>query len=213
MANNDKDSRDYWGNVAENIKSPLEAKNKRPDTSDVELDFLKKIIKSGSSVLDMGCGSGLITNKLLPITKDIIAVDKFEGFTKFVDEKITVINAELLGFKIRNFFDVVLCTGVGQCFVKAEMQEIYANIFDMLEDSGVFISRMHCGIKEEVSVNSYSEELKTDYFAEFRQVDSEKKMLLDLGFESVEVHDFLPDTINVWDNTRHYYFVCKKSKS
>lgn len=210
MGDKNEGSRDYWGNVAKNIKSPLEAKNKRPDTSDVELEFLEKFIKSSDSVLDMGCGSGLITNKLLPITKNITAVDKFEGFTKFVDDEILVINAELLGFKIRKTFDTVLCTGVGQCFVKEEMKDIYSNIFDMLKETGVFLSRMHCGIREDVAVNSYSEELKTDYFAEFRQVESEKQLLLSLGFDSVEIHDFLPDTINVWDNTRHYYFVCKK---
>lgn len=202
----------YWGSLAKRIEKPGDTKNKRPDTSDIELDFLKKYCDSDTTVLDLGSGSGLIINKLLPFVKHITAVEKYEGFSKFIvdDPNMAVINADLIGFKIRSTYSVVLCTGVGQCFPKHEMTDIYKNIFDMVEDGGLFISRMHCGIKEDVLVNGYSEELGTDYFAEYRSLENEVALIKEIGFTSVETFDFLPDSINVWDNTRHYYFICKK---
>ncbi len=204
--------RDYWERLSQKISSAGETKNKRPDTSDVEIDFLKNYCTKSSTVLDLGSGTGLITNKLLPLVESIVAVEKFKEFTKFIvdDPSMLVINSDLKGFQIRKEFDIVLCTGVAQCFPKNEMIDIYKNIFDMLDQDGYFISRMHCGINEDIIVDGYSEELQTDYFAEYRSLESEKETLYNTGFKSVEVFDFLPDTINVWENSRHFYFVCKK---
>ncbi len=210
MSKNNTGSRNYWEDLSSKIKTAVETKNKRPDTTEIEIDFLKDYVFKTDSLLDLGCGSGLITNQILPLVNNVIAVDKYEGFTKFVDEKAFVINAELVGFSMRKTFDKILCTGVAQCFIKEEMINIYQNIFKMLKSDGIFISRMHCGIKETITVDNYSEELGRHYFAEYRQIDEEKKMLYSLGYKNVEIHDFLPDSINVWDNSRHYYFICKK---
>ncbi len=208
----DKAGREYWGELSKVISNPEETKNKRVDTTDIELEFLKKYCDQSTTILDLGSGSGLIINKLLPSVKSITAVEKFEGFSKFIstDPNMLVINADLIGFKIRKEYNIVLCTGVGQCFPRNEMKDIYSNIVDMLDDKGYFISRMHCGIKEDVMVEGFSEELGTDYFAEFRSVDKEVELIKEVGFSEVELVDFLPDSINVWDNTRHYYFICKK---
>ncbi|OIQ33057.1 MAG: hypothetical protein BM555_04685 [Crocinitomix sp. MedPE-SWsnd] len=207
----DSGGRLYWGKLADRIEDPVEAKNKRPDTTDVEIEFLKDYCSKEKSLLDLGAGSGLITNRLLPLVDRITAVEKFEGFTKFIldDPNMRVINADLRGFKIRDKFDIILCTGVGQCFPQEEMVEIYSNISDMIDD-GVFISRMHCGTEETITFDSFSEELQTDYYAQFRFVELEVEMIKEAGFSSVEVLDFLPDSINVWPNSRHFYFVCKK---
>ena len=38
-----------------------------------------------------------------------------------------------------------------------------------------------------------------------------KKILMDeVGFTQVTIHDIFPDTLNVWEDTRHFMFVCKK---
>lgn len=203
----------YWENLSEKITDPGQTKNKRPDTSDLEVSFYKQYIKKDCDLLDIGSGSGLIINKLVSAAKQITAVEKYEGFSKFITEadNILVINADLDGFKIRKEFDVILCTGVSQCFPKETMIGIYENMFDMLKPGGVFISRMHCGLKEDVIINGYSEELETEYFAEYRHVDKEKDLLLKIGYGEVELFDILPDELNVWDNTRHFIFICRKN--
>lgn len=209
-----ENSNQYWENLAKKIKKPGETKNKRPDTSDLEIDFLKNYVNKDMEVLDMGSGTGLIINKLLPFVKHITAIEKFEGFTKHIVEapNMLVINSDLVGFKIRKEYNLVLCTGVAQCFSLQDMTGIYANMYNMLKPGGQLISRMHCGLEEDVMVNGFSEELQTDYFAEYRQKDKEKQLLKSIGFESIEIHDIFPDTLNTWDNTRHFIFICTKPK-
>ena len=207
-----EDSNAYWENLASKIKSPEETKNKRPDTSDLEIEFLKNYVDSNTSILDIGSGTGLIINKLLPFVKHIIAVEKFEGFTKHIveAENMMVINSDLIDFKIRKQFDIILCTGVAQCFTRPVMEGIYTNMFQMLKKGGKLMLRIHSGLEEDVIINNFSEELQTNYFAEYRQKDKEIQLLNSIGYESIEVHDIFPDTLNVWNNTRHFYFVCTK---
>jgi len=203
----------YWENLSKKITSPGQTKNKRPDTSDIEIEFLRNYVTQNDDVFDIGSGTGLIINKLLPYVKHITAVEKFEGFTKHIvnAENMLVINAEIIGFKMRKKFDTILCTGVAQCFSKTDAKRMYESLFTMLKDKGTLIVRMHCGLKEDVFINGFSEELQTDYFAEYRKKDSEVAMLKEIGLNSIEVHDIFPDELNTWDNTRHFVFVCKKN--
>ncbi|MFA3783649.1 class I SAM-dependent methyltransferase [Melioribacteraceae bacterium 4301-Me] len=205
-------SEDYWKNLSKKIKDPKETKNKRPDTSDLEVEFISKYINPNTELLDLGSGTGLIINKLVDKVKHITAVEKFEGFSKFIIDhpNMLVINADLIGFKIRKLFDVVLCLGVAQCFPKEEMKGIYQNIYSMLRQNGHLVIRTHCGLHEDVIVDGFSQELGTEYFAEYRQVDKEKALLEEIGFLDIQIFDIFPDTTNVWENTRHFMFVCKK---
>lgn len=202
----------YWQGLSERITDPKQTKNKRPDTSDLEIEFITKYFNKEDDILDIGSGSGLIVNKLIDHVKSIIAVEKFEGFSKFISDNpnILVVNAGLEGFRIRKEFDGILSTGVSQCFGKEDIIPMYENIYEMLKTGQYFIMRMQCGLKEDVIVNGYSEELKTDYFASYRQLDSEIELLKSTGFKEVEIFDIFPDSLNVWDNTRHFIFVCKK---
>lgn len=207
-----KQSEVYWKNLSLKITDPTQTKNKRPDTSDLEIDFLQNYTTEQDNVLDIGSGSGLIVNKLIPKVKSIIAVEKFEGFSKFIvqDDNLLVINADLLEFKIRKEFEIVLCFGVSQCFSLEDMTAIYKNCFEMTKSGGYFIVRMQCGIEKGKTVNGYSEELKTDYFADYRYWKDEINLLKETGFTEIERFDIFPDTLNVWPDTRHYIFVCKK---
>ena len=203
---------DYWKNLSEKIKHPVETKNKRPDTSDLEVKFLEKYLSGESDILDIGSGSGLIINKLIDKVKHITAVEKFEGFTKFIVDypNMLVINADLIGFKIRKLFDSVLCFGVAQCFNKEDMKLIYTNMYNMVKPEGNLIVRIHCSLGKDIIIDGYSEELQTNYFAEYRNKESEIKLLNEIGFKSIDVFDIFPDSLNVWPNSRHFIFVCKK---
>lgn len=202
----------YWKNLSVKITDPTQTKNKRPDTSDLERDFILEYFQKEDDIVDIGSGSGLIINKLYNNVNSIIAIEKFEGFSKYIVDSpnVLVINADLKDFKIRKQFDGVLCTGVSQCFSLEEMIPIYKNMFAMLKEGGTFIMRMHCGLQEDVIIDGYSDELQTNYFASYRKLDSEIKTLKSTGFKEIQTFDIFPDTLNVWENTRHFMFVAKK---
>lgn len=203
----------YWEQLSKKIVNPVETKNKRPDTSDLEIDFLKKYLNPEMEILDIGSGSGLIINKLTPFVKHITAVEKYEGFSSFIVEspKILVINADLVGFSIRKQFDVVLSFGVSQLFDLETITDIYHKLYKMTKDGGKLIIRTHCGLEQDKTVNGFSEELQTEYFAQYRQKDKEIELLkTTIGFSDIEVFDIFPDSLNVWRDTRHFIFVCSK---
>jgi SAM-dependent methyltransferase len=204
----------YWKQLSERINSPVETKNKRPDTSDLEIAFLRDHVDAHADVLDLGSGTGLIINKLIDFVGHITAVEKFEGFTRFIREHkhMLVINADLIGFKMRKHFDVALLFGVAQCFIKDEMRDIYGNLFEMVRPGGKLIVRMQCGLEQDILVDGFSKELDTHYFAEYRQKDHEIAFLQEIGFTDVQVYDIFPDTLNVWENSRHFIFICHKPR-
>src|SRR5690554_3633967 len=112
-------------------------------------------------------------------------------------------------FPYTTLFRSAISTGVMQCFPKEKVIDLYSNIFQMLKKDGLLIMRIHCGLNEKVVIDK-SEEIGGEYFAEYRQVDEEKKRLEETGFSEVKVIDEAPDELNVWENTRHFMFVCKK---
>ncbi len=202
----------YWEKLSEKIQSPVKTKNGKPDTSDLEIAFLKQYVKPSDTVIDLGSGSGLIVNKLLDEVKSIVAVEKFEGFTKFIRKSpdMMVINADIKGFKINKEYDLACMFGVGQLFDYDDIKKLYKNIYDMTKKHGKFISRTHCALEEDIYVDGFSKELQTDYFACYRNVDTEIQLIEDVGFKNVQKFDIFPDTLNVWDNSRHFIFVAEK---
>jgi len=203
-------SESYWQRMSKNIENPSQTYNKRPDISSKDAVFIRNYLTETDEVIDIGSGTGQVTNKLLPFVKNITAVETFIGLSQYIieDPRMMVINAKLEGFRIRKSFDVAIATGVMQCFPKADVIDLCTNLFEMVQKGGVLIMRTHCGLEETIVVDK-SEELG-DYFAEYRQVDEEKKMLQEIGFSEVKVLDEAPSELNVWDNSRHFMFVCKK---
>ena len=201
----------YWERMSKNIQDQSQTYNKKSDVSPKDAQFIRNYLSPTDKVIDIGSGSGLIVNKILPFVKEITAVETFKGLSKYIqtDPKILVINAKLENFYIRKEYDVALSTGVMQFFEKTDAVEIYTNIFNMVKKGGLFLMRMHYGLKETVVIH-HSIELDQEYFAEFRQVDEEKKLLEDIGFIDVQVLDEAPEELNVWENTRHFMFICKK---
>jgi cyclopropane fatty-acyl-phospholipid synthase-like methyltransferase len=178
----------------------------------LEIEFLTNYLKKTDTIIDIGSGSGLIVNKLIGHVKSIVAVEKFEGFTKFITDHpdILVVNADLIGFKIRKQFNAALCFGVSQCFEENSMTDIYANVYSMLKEGGLFVVRMQCGIEKGKTIDGYSDELQTDYFADYRHWEREIEILEKTGFKNIKKFDIFPDSLNVWTDTRHYIFVCEK---
>jgi cyclopropane fatty-acyl-phospholipid synthase-like methyltransferase len=200
----------YWEQMSSQVQAPEETYNKRSDVSQADASFILKYANWDSSVLDYGAGAGTVTNKLAQHVREIVAVETYPGFTQFIKntENILVINASLENFQIRKLFDVAIATAVMQYFPEETAREMYANIYQMLRPGGKLIARNHVGLYDTVAVEK-SAELQSDYFAEYRYIELEKQMLESCGFK-VEIIDEVPADHNVWENTKHLYFVCTK---
>lgn len=202
----------YWEKLSRSIQTPSETYSKRVDISDGDASFILKYTSPTSNVLDIGAGSGMVVNKIRRHVDQVVAVETYPGFSQFIDnaENVLVINANIENFKIRKSFDVVTATGIMQFFPESAVRDIYQNIYDMLKPGGRLVMRAHVGLYETVRVEK-SDELQADYFAEFRHVDLETKILQECGF-AVEVIDEVAPEFSVWDNTKHLYFVGSKGE-
>ena len=203
----------YFEKLSKKINDPSETSNKKSiKYLNKELAFIRKYVSKDSEIIDIGSGTGLVVNRLFKDVRSIVAVEPFPGLSRFIvdDEKVLVINAELTSFYIRKKFDFAVCTGVSQFFKKEDIKKIYRNIYTMLKAEGALLMRAHCGLENDVVVNGYSEELDADYYAEYRHLEKEVELLKQAGFKEVNVFDEVSEELNVWKNTRHFYFVCKK---
>ena len=66
------------------------------------------------------------------------------------------------------------------------------------------------GLHKDVTIDGFSEELQENYFAQYRFIDKEVRLLHDAGFGNVEIVDIYPKECNRWDNTHFYALVAEK---
>ena len=176
-----------------------------------DFSLICQYIDENSTVLDLGCGNCGLTNKLEPIVKSIVAVDKFDGFLKYCKKspKISTVVSDVLEFYSDNRFDVILIFGVLNYVTREQALSVYERCKDMLSSDGIMIIKHQMGVSEDVVVNSFSEALNQNYSASYRHVKQEVIDMEKAGFD-VEVVDIYPRKLNKWDNTHHYACICKK---
>ncbi len=203
----------YYDKMAERIQCPTETRNKAKDFSQFDIEFMKKRASKQKTLLDLGSGTGLLINALVDDFKHITAVEKYQNFSKFISNSpnIEVINADLLALPIKQkTFDIISLFGVMNCFNLAEAKSIYQQAFDLLKSGGSLIVKNQMGIHEDVTVNGFSEEIGSNYFANYRHVEAEIALLQTFGFSDVCKFDIYPKEYNRWENTHFYALSASK---
>lgn len=178
------------------------------DKYDVEL--ISNYIDFNSNVLDLGCGTGILEDKLYNLVKHIDAVDKYQEFLnrakkyKNVDYVCRNLSTYLTALK----YDCVLMFGVTMYIDDDELNETLNNVRKMLNNDGTFIIKNQWGIDKELIVDNYSENLKSFYYSKYRKLDDMIKVLEKIGYRT-EIYDIYPESFNKWDNTHEYAILCK----
>lgn len=180
--------------------------------TEYDVDFIKKNVNVNSEVLDVGAGSGLIVNQIIESVKFIEALEPIKAYSDFItrSEKIHIVNATIEEYTITKQFDFVLCYGVMHYLNAEEAGAFYKKFYHAVKPSGKIIVKNQFGINEDVFINNFSEELQTMYYAEYRTVEHEKKLLAQAGFKNFEVVDIYPPECNRWDNTHYYAIAAEK---
>lgn len=157
----------------------------------------------------MAAGTGITLNKYYDKVKFITAVEKFKQFSDFIvkSSNIEVINSDIMLFEPECTYDLILMFGVTHYFNRAESEFLYKKYKKVLNKNGKLIIKHQFGLKEDVTVEGYSEELKCNYFSQYRHIDAEAELLKSIGFKTIEVIDIYPKECNRWENTHFYAIV------
>jgi HAD superfamily phosphoserine phosphatase-like hydrolase len=202
----------YYRDLANKIKGPTETRNKAPDFSSYDINFVKKFADKSVDLLDLGSGTGLLINSLEGSFKEITAVEKYHKFSDFISrsEQVTIINEDVLTFVPTKTYNLITAFGLMMFFSFEEAEAIYRMVFKCLKKSGTFIVKHQMGVREDVCINGYSNELGCEYYANYRWIENELNLLSKVGFKISEVVDIYPDEFNRWENTKFYALVCEK---
>lgn len=206
-------SKAFFANMAKNQPDQKSVKiNSFNDYTQYDVDFILKYANQNTSVLDVASGTGLIINKLYDKVKDITAVELFTDFSKFIVEapNVIVVNQDVAKFDTKKTFDLVTMFGIMQYFNEEESREIYKKYFNFVKKGGTIIVKGQLGVKEDVTVSGFSEELKTNYYSQYRYKEKEIEMIESAGFNNSQLFDIYPKECNRWENTHFYAIVANK---
>ena len=133
-----------WDDVAanwENEKSTAVFANKA-------FESLQDIIElQGSHILDFGCGTGLLSQKLSPIVKDVVALDSSEAMIEQLDQKeldnfepvVDMLTRGLVAMHpaFRRQFDTVVASSV--CSFLPNYSDVADIVYSLLDEGGYFV--------------------------------------------------------------------------
>ncbi len=207
-------SKNFFANMAKNQPNPISVKiTPYSDFTQYDVEFILKFANQDTSILDLASGTGLIVNKLRNKVKEITAIELFSDFSKFIDKapNVTIINQDVKLFDTDKTYDMVTMFGIIQYFNEAESRDIYKKYYRFIKKGGSIIVKGQLGQNEDVNVAGYSNELKTDYYSQYRYKEKEIEMIQSAGFTNTRLYDIYPKECNRWQNTHFYAIVADKS--
>ncbi len=203
-------AKEYWEKKAGDNPTPTTIKvNAVNDFTQTDADFIMQFADSSSSILDLASGTGLTINKYYNKVKHIVAVELCKQFSDFIvkSPNVEIVNCDLTQFETVDKFDVINMFGIVSYFDEKEITKLYKKYKEYMKPNGILLIKNQFGVTEDVVVNGYSEELKTDYYSEYRHIDKEVEILKSIGYKNIRVIDIYPPEANRWSNTHFYAIV------
>ena len=210
----DKGKIDSFWTARTKIEDPRIATNYRDDGRlEYDIALVEKHLTQDARILDLGAGTCTLARRFLDTCEQVVAVDKFDAFFGKVPEhpKLRKIRADVSDFSIDETFNLILLFGVVNFLSSNEERRLYGSCAKMLGQGGTFIVKNQCGVREDVVVDSYSEELGAHYYANYPAVDGQRERLSE--YFKVELLDIYPAELNRWENTHFYAFVCSEKSA
>lgn len=182
---------------------------KNSDYSLNDADFIMKYADSKSDILDLGSGTGLIINKIYKKINHITAIEPLKNFTRFIKKtkSISIVNEDIFSYKDKKKYDIVTLFAVVQYFSELEISKIYKKYRNNLKTNGKIIIKGQFGLKGDVVISGFSDELKTNYYSEYRSLKKEINILKLSGFKSLKTFNIYPPEYNRWNNTHFFAIV------
>jgi cyclopropane fatty-acyl-phospholipid synthase-like methyltransferase len=210
---NNQQSIEYWKKKASNNPDEKTIKvNLVNDYTQIDADFILKYTNANSEILDLASGTGLTINKFYSKVKHIDAVELFDDFSKFITKtpKITIINQNIIEYETNKQYDIITMFGIVSYFNYSEIETIYRKYHKNLRNTGKLIVKNQFGIAKDVEISGYSEELRENYFSQYRDINNEAIILKKAGYKNIEIVDIYPPECNRWNNTHFYAIIATK---
>jgi 2-polyprenyl-3-methyl-5-hydroxy-6-metoxy-1,4-benzoquinol methylase len=179
---------------------------------DFEIDYLRnlqQLVTDPISILDLGSGSGELAKSIQGDQDSLTAVDYEENYRRFFSDAR---NQHFLAMEVTKFvsdlkFDLILCYGVVTYLSESEELKIYELIRQHLAPGGTAVIKHQVSLSEEIYINTYSEDLKSDYSARYPS-RTNTEQVLKTYFQRVNTLIY-PEKFNKFANSLHVaYFVC-----
>ena len=200
----------YWTQKSRSNVTPLTAKVRSTnDFSQMDADFICQYVGPDCDLLDLATGTGITLNKYSDRVKSVVAVERYPEFTQFIEKRpnVEVVISNILDFETPKKFDVITFFGTVQYFNQEEVALLYRKYKAFLKPQGKFLVKTQFGVKEDVLVDGFSEELQCNYYSEYRTLNHEIAILKQAGFSHVEIVDIYPPEFNRWENTHFYALI------
>ena len=142
-------------------KVSIKSKPEPNQTASQVIKSSKEFLEKDNSLLDFGCGSGAITNKLAEVVKSIDAIDISSGMLEFAKKEaekssignINYIQTSIFDERFKDEkYDAILAFNVLHYI--DDMPKLIERINTLLKPNGVFISSTAC-LKEKRSFIGY----------------------------------------------------------
>lgn len=211
---NDK-IKQYYDQMSQEIQTAQATRNKSPDFSRFDIEFFRKFENPDHSLLDLGAGTGLLLNNVMDSFAKVLAVELYPNFSKFIRKAahVSVVNKDLKEFDTSEEFDILALFGLMNYFDKEEATRLYRKFFRFCRVGGTMVVKNQMGVSEDVTVDTFSEELGRQYYSNYRSVASETEIIEQAGFIVEDVVDIYPPEFNRWPNTHFYAIVAKKPRN
>lgn len=172
VKNYEKIAGDHFSCSSGDQSNPFVAESFLDQSDELSHATLKKYLKPGHKILDVGCGSG----RLLSLLSDFerFGMDISETYLRsLITEEINLClaMAEDMPYH-RNYFDVVVCTDVLE-HVK-DLNLVLGNIFSVLKPGGLLLIR----VPYKENLHLYTEDNYPYEFAHLRNFDENGMRLL-----------------------------------
>lgn len=133
-----------WDDVAQD----WEKDQATTDYADKAFHSLQSVVNlTAAHVLDFGCGTGLLSQRISPIAKEIVALDSSESMIEQLDMKelanvepvVDILSRGLVAMHpaFRSQFDLVVASSV--CSFLPNYSEVADIVYSILEDGGCFV--------------------------------------------------------------------------
>ena len=196
---------DFYKNWFDKIKEPKDIKPKGYEKqTEFDINFLKRYADTSKVLLDLGAGTGATINELRNDFKNIIAIEKFKEFSKFIDKDIKVLNIDLNEIEELPKVDIITAFGVFNHFDEQQVKNVYKKVFNSLNDEGLFIVKHAMGLKDDVFY-------ETDkYWAIYRKITKEIDFFIESGFSLLKIENIYNDLYKN-DKTNYFAIVGRKN--